>query len=326
MANSLDLTALANALGDYNRSNGQILLKQVFKELARNMRVNVLTNIKDEEPLVVPSIGQVLQPGNPEAWNPTSNAFSINGRILKVRDWKVDLSIYPQLIAKQFIGRLQPPGSNPYLLDRTLESILMMHLYKQVEHDLGNAFWNGVYNAAAVGANAADPVRIIDGVRQLITADLALVTPNLTAVTTGAISSANAVPSLESMWQALDDSLKVEGAKMYMAPSIYEAYNVNYRNTHGDTAYNREFGKRFLEVSEGLCELVPIQHLAGSGRVILDPVGVIYMGTDLLADNEGLIVEQEKRALNLLMDGKIGCQFAAFQVNSVEYLVVNDQA
>lgn len=327
MANTIDISALTASLGDYYRSNGQILSLQVFNDIEDNGGVAVYTGIADEEPMIVPEIGTLLQPGGPEhEWNPTQDAFKFADRMLKVRDWSLDLVIRPKVLQKTFLNRLTPPGSNPYNMDGSFEAMIVEHILKQIKNDLSAAVWRGIYNAAAVAAGAADPFRLIDGFLRIVAADLASGTPILSPVVSGAITNTNAVEVLESVFSSADEQHKKRGGKMYVSPLVKEMYNKDYRTRFGDSNYNNEFGKRFLELSEGRVEIVGQVELAGSQRVIYDPLGVMGIGTDLESDMMNLTFEREKRDIIVFADGKIGAQYAALSVAGKETIYINDQA
>jgi hypothetical protein len=320
---SIDIDALDASLGAYNRANHDMLLKQAFYLGESVAHMEIVPDVKDEKPLIVPRVKELSQVGIKNAFNPTADAFSFGNRMLKVRPAKVDLQIIPSQLHQKYLGVLYKSGQDPYQFP--LEAFIMQWVMQQVAEDAENVRWNGVFaGGAAAGAGLTNAAAINDGFLHKI-ADEILAT-NLTAVTTGAITTSNAVASLEAMWTSLDDRLKKAGSKMYMSHTVKEAYNIDYRSKFGGTNYNNAFEKRMLELSGGKCELVASTAMAGSGRVILDPLGVMTIGTDLLSDENQILVEREKRALNIMVDYVVGVEFSAIEIGGIEYLKVNDQA
>lgn len=317
MANGINFDSLDATLGAYCRENGEMLMKQAFLGNETAQHVTVYPEVKDQLPLLTAQMNTVVQPGNPTAWNPTADAFSLKPKILQVKPWKVDLDIIPQQLEAKYYAKVArtQPGSDPYMLDNSFEAFIMGEVIKRVQDDLERIIWHGDTTGSA-------PLSVADGFFKLITAEVTAT--NLTESDTDIVDTANAVQSLENMWTGLDDRLKIAGAKMYMSHTIFNAYQTNYRATHGDVAHNGQFQKRFLELSGGLCELVPLRAMAGSNRVVLDPVGILAIGTDLVSDATTIRVEREKRTLNVMLDGKIGTQLSEYNIASVPHLAVSE--
>jgi hypothetical protein len=206
------------------------------------------------------------------------------------------------------------------------EQWLTREIAKNVASSVERIIWNGTYNAAATPANGTDTLQVNDGFLKKV-AD-AITATTITPVVTGAITSSNAVAKLEAVWSALPNQLKKPGCKMYMSQSVYEFYNLNYRTLYGGVNYtdNTGFVKRFLELSGGYCQMIPIPAMGASQRVILDPVGLMHIGTDLESDFTRILTQENYRAMSLMVDAKIGVELVAEKLGTVEYLVVNDQA
>lgn len=323
MAQSIDIDALDGSLGAYHRSQGKLLFKQAFYAGESTQHMEVYPNVKDEQPLIVPSVKELSQVGIANAFNPTTDAITFGNRMLKVRPAKVDLTIIPKELHQKYLAWLFRSGQNPY--EHPFEAFIMDYVMQKVAEDAETVRWKGVYaGGTAPAAGATNTTAIADGFLHIIADEITAT--NLTPIVTGAITATNAVASLEAVYQGADDRLKKPGGKMYVSPQVKEFYNSDYRTRFGGVNYNQAFEKRFLELSEGKVEIVAMHGLSGSQRVIYDPLGVMTIGTDLLSDENSIITEREKRAINIMVDYVVGVQFAAIDLQSVKYIVVNDQA
>lgn len=319
---SIRFDDLDASLGDYCRENEDFLRLQLFDSIDIMGHVDVYTDVKDEKPLIVPNISDVVQTGDPTTFNPTNNAFGWDASILKVRPFKVDLQIIPQQLHSKYLAKLFKAGSDPYAYP--FEQFLFDYIISKGKENILDIIFKGIYVPGPAGTGVVNTLNVNTGFLKWI--EDAITATQLTPVTTGVIDATNAVSSLESVWNALPDKLKKSGAKMYISPSIREFYNLDYRNRYGTLNYNQGFAKTMLEASDDKCQLVTTRGLSNSQRVICDPVGVLAVGTDLESDYDNIIVEKEKRAINIMMDGKIGTGIAAFTFDGMEYLSVNDQA
>lgn len=319
----LDIVQLSATLEAYCRINGGLLKQQAFNSLQSIEKgINLIAGIKDEYSLAVPFINNIVQKGNAQSINNTTDPIGFEPRVLKLRKWKVDLKIIPQEYEDTYLGYSLRAGSDPYQIP--FEMYILDLIVSQVREDAENIIWNGVYNAAPAGAGVADTLTVADGFRRKIANAITALT--LAPVTTGVITNVNAVASLRTLWKSLDDRLKYKpGTKLYASPSICIAYSENYQSINNALPYNNEFGKTTLDISNGTCELVPITALAGSGRVIIDPANVLTIGTDATGDLSNIIVERRDRGIQFLMDGKIGTELVVHELGGMQYLAVNEQ-
>lgn len=88
---------------------------------------------------------------------------------------------------------------------------------------------------------------------------------------TEAITSANAVDTFNSIFDAANDELKGQQVKIYCSKEQYMAYNRNYQMLHGALPYNQEFKKTFLEGTDNLWEFCPLASKKGSSYIHIAP-------------------------------------------------------
>lgn len=332
-----NIANIVTALGNYHRKRPEIIASlQKFFGMTSRKYLKSYETVKDELPLITDYLGDIVQKGGPlKAWNPTTNAYSFQARILKVRFFEVHLEENLEYVAQSAMAEFQSQGT--YARPFAFEKIFIEKVLKQLLQNLEQAVWRAVYNAAATPAGVADVMTIIDGIEQLVTSNIA----SCNVVTTGAVNATNAISSLDNIWGAVPEELKNDGAKMYVPPSVFRFYllnqnarNINYMNFWASTPSQQTDGDQttykplYLDSSGGLCEIVPIKAKQGTNRIICDPAGVLCMGTDLFTE---FFKMQFKDALDfknvrIFCAGKIGVQAAALQVGTLRYLTVSDVA
>lgn len=332
-----DYAKIIAALGNYHRKKPEMIANfQKFFGMTSRRYLKSYDTIKDELPLVTDFLGDIVQKGDPnKSWNPTTNAYSFDARILKVRDFEINLEENPLALAKNALAEFQQAGTNPR--NYWFEEIFMQKVQKQLLQNLERIVWRGVYNATATPVGVADTLTVADGVEQLVTSNIAL----CNVVTTGTVDDTNAFSKLNNIWRAVPPDLKNDGAKMYVPPTVFDSYltnqnnrNINYTNlwasmpskeTDGDqTSYK----PLYLDSSGGMCEIVPIKAKQGTNRIICDPAGVLAMGTDLFTDFFRFEIDRASgfKKLNIFAYGRIGVQAAALQIGTNRYLTVSDVA
>lgn len=329
--------------GAASRAKGGYVMKQAFIQSVTPKHITTINGIKDILELAVPYVADLTQKGGAngyDGFNPTTNAIGFEAVELRVRPAKIDIRIQPTKYSAKWIAYKQSIGSDPTDMS-AFEPWLLDLMVKRAVADTERIIWRGTYNAAVVAAGSTDTLSVADGFLKKI--DDAITATELTPVVTGVISVTNAVASLDAVWAALSDELKQPGAKMYVSRTIYEYYTKNFWTLNQSTPFNSGFvggyagpdqtgrtnpepPRLFLGSSFGYCEIVPVPALAGSGRVICDPLGVMHVGTDLANDNQIVRMDTELRDIRFIMDWKVGTAIVATNINGVEYLSVNDQA
>ncbi len=104
----------------------------------------------------------------------------------------------------------------------------------------------------------------------------------------GAINEANVGDKLlEAYNDAVSEELQSENRiKLFLPRQIYNLYNKWYLAEYGSVAYNREFKKTFLEGTDDTVELVPMNGLKDSGKLIFTVRNNMLVGCDQMSDME----------------------------------------
>lgn len=104
--------------------------------------------------------------------------------------------------------------------------------------------------------------------------------------------------------------LKREKCKLFVPPSVLDAYNDDYKATTGSIAYNTKFNQTFVEGSENKCEIVAIDNKAGSKYLHLTTKQNMLVGVNQTGEEETVAVEKhEAFVLQFIMTAFFGCQF-----------------
>ena len=265
-------------------------------------------------------IDDIVQVGEPERFTPPVDAIKLKARILKVRDCKVDLQIYPQRLYKTYLGLLRTKGMDVYKLP--FETFIMDYVVKKAKENMRlKAHFKGVYNPPTPPA-VSTTVDTMNGFLKLVQDEITAT--NITPIATGVITQVNVIDALEQVHDGLDEVYQYLPTKMFVSPAIFRMYTKAYRDQYGaNTDYKGMDISREVMLDGRDCIVCSEPGLAGSQRVICSPKDNFVYGTDSTSDVNKIIIEKEKRALNILIDWRSGVQFAQIAGNC---LAVNNQA
>ena len=315
-ASAIDYTDLASSLGAYFRQNDDGIMSQLMLGMDIDDRITVLDGVKDQMPLIHSVTGDLVQPGgDPTSFDTTANAFDMQPRILQVRPWKVDLTFYPQLMERQWLGYLKTNGSDPTELPFA-EYFYSEISKKAAENIRVSALFEGAYNAS--GTTPAD---IFDGFNHIIADEITAT--NITAVVTGVVSSSTIIDDVELVYDNLHEAAKGAGGQVLVSPTLFDWYVRLYRSTYGanNDYAGMQKGEVLIDGTSFLLKREP--GLAGSQRIIATTKENLVYGVDASGEESTIRVEQNRRAIEVMVDAKAGAQIRDI---STRALSVNDQA
>lgn len=317
---SESLSALAAVFGAYFRQNKDVILALVCKDPVIQNLFNVMEGVKDEVPLPSVTIGNNLAKPGGAAFSASNNAIVWGGRMGKVRDIQVDLTLNPRQYEKQWLAFNMKPGSKqekiPY------QEFVMMKLVIAIRRAIyRNAIYRGIYNASGSTTAAC-----FNGYDKIILDEVTA--GNITEVATGAITSTNVDTKLLMVYDNLDDDTKDEDTVMDVNSQIFDwyvrklnpVYNANL--TLGDAGVRNEARINEIRLVGTNCTVRRIGGKATSQRVSCTLKENMYLFVDTLGEEANIDVEKEKRELHVMMDFKMGVNFG--QIDS-SILSVNDQ-
>lgn len=323
---AFNVTDLTTALGAYCRKYKDIIISQMLMPEDVYDYFTVADGVKDE--LALPNIdaGDLVQPMDYVNFDATANAFTMGARILKVRDWKVDLLLYPKDLEKTYYGLLNKPGSDP--LQLSIEAFIMQKVIAKIKENIRmNATYQGIYDAGGTG-----PGDIVNGFAYMLA--VAADDGDIDPVVTGAITSSNVVDKLLLVYDNLGEPYKNVATQMFVNSQIFDWYcrkaspllNAQLVAPGDLTLFNQPRINRVPLVGTN-ATIIREPGLGSIQTVFVTTKDNMYYGVDSMSDTETIRVQEFNRSLKLMVDGKLGLQFAelrsAAQGNIP--LSVNDQ-
>lgn len=311
----------AESFQGYVRTYAEEMFCQLFYGFKTADLAQVLEGIKGEHVLTELEIGENLARRWGKTFDPLSDAVAHKPRVLKTALNKVDFSVVPTQYEFSYLGAMRKKGQDA--ADWPFQAYVMEKVLAKLNQEFETAAWQG---QEALSPAPGDYLRqTFDGYLKII-AD-ALTATDITAVVTGAITTANIIEKLRLMWEAVLPVYKENGTDIFVSYTIYDMYRKAYKDAYKvDPAYTMitEAGYRGIEyeLGNGNCRIIPINGMSGSGRVVITPRENLAIGIDSASDVM-FNVEQEKRELHFWMDFRMGAQI---MIQKDGILVVNDQA
>ncbi|NDV96465.1 hypothetical protein D0T84_16310 [Dysgonomonas sp. 521] len=221
--------------------------------------------------------------------NRKSGDVNIKGRTLETYLGSVIKEFDPNTVLQSVYGSLIIHGE---ALTRTeIVKAVLSAMMLSLSEGLNSALFTAVRNDT--GTLSKDLFNGFDTIAQNeITANnITTALGNLYEFTT-AIDSTNAVDSLKAYYRAAKDELKGVPTQMLVPFAVKEAYEDDYQATVGSVVYNKSFEKRYLEGSDGKCEIVALSNKAGSGLIQLTQKNNMIVGTGNGNDLESVDVDK----------------------------------
>jgi len=292
----------AEAFQDYIRDYAPQLIGKLFHGFNTGNLITPLEGVKGQMVLTENTLGTLVQRWA-KTFDPTADAIGFNPRTLRTYPAKVDLQIYPQEFESSYLGMSRKPGFQPD--DMPFEAYVLDRVIAKVQAEKETAIWQGVEDATPDAGDAL--IEIFDGFLQIIVEELVLGT--ITAVTTAAHSTTNAVGNAELVHAGLAPQYQTEETYMFCSVAFARMYNQNYRTDFGKyVGTEKRNGMDMIRLDFGNCWLVPTVGMGTSSRLICTPASNLYYGYDVAMDDKFIRVEQNHRSLDFMIDFKIGCQ------------------
>lgn len=323
LATAFSITDIVAACGAFFRANKNIIIQDLYLELMNSEYVTEYDGVSDELPLPKITMQNIVKPADDVNFVPTANAIGVGARILKVRQWKVDLLINPNALVKTWLGFAKQKGTAQTKIP--LEQYIVMHIVSKIADDIRReALFRGTYNASGT-----TPGAIMDGWLKLV-AD-AITATTITPIVTGAITSSNVIDKLLLVHDGLDEAYKSSRTFMPVNPTIFDWAVRRYNPVTNASIVAGDI--KSLMNDQGLLVRMPLAGtntmlvrepgLGTSQRVMVSLKDNFGVGYDAASDVNQLRFQEFDRSIKVLGDGKIGVQFAQLDNKAIR---VNDQA
>jgi hypothetical protein len=209
-------------------------------------------------------MGDPLQPGGTDVFNPKNDVTGFKTRKAGVKPTKVDLKflhskimqMYNTYIARMKAGKIDATKL-PYEEDIVNKLIISVKKYLRL------AMWKAVYNVSDKSF-----LGLFDGWRKQILDAIALADGSINIIDIAVITGSNAVAQFEIMKKALPEEVRYSGeAVLLVSGQMLDFYEDNYRELYGNLPYNTGFNKKYLDGTT--IEIIVEQGLAGFNRPII---------------------------------------------------------
>lgn len=305
----------AKALQDYIRKYYNQFTSELYLGAKTQQAFELLTGVKDEIIVTQLVINQVFQ-AKLKGWNPI-NTLDYAPRTLKVEPFKMDMSITAdeyETLEKSYLGMMRKPGQDP--TDIPFQGMIMDKVSAKGAQEIEIALWQG---EKAVSSTAGDALTLVmNGGHKLITD--AVTATTITDIATGALTTANALPSFEAMADSLNEAVRSVGFKVYCNQTTATKYLRSARSLHGDSSWafgsNGEFNILGME-----SQLIVLPGMK-TDAVLMMPEGNGFIGVDGIDDPDKTTVQQNRRDTEIFSDAKAGIQFG---ILADGFVAVNDQ-
>lgn len=294
--------ALAKSAAKYRR---EILMMPVFALGEFLQHVSLRTGIRYSE--TVGEMSGSMELGPYSETRIDDDDVQVVGRTLYTYFGSVVKKFSPNKVYQSIYGNAITKGEGLKNVDITRE--VLNFLGKKVGNSLYWNMWNAVRNDN--GTKTKDLFNGFDTItsKEITDGNIAVAKKNLMTLTED-IDATNAVDVLKTIWRSADPMLKREKCKLFVPPSVLDAYNDDYKATTGSIAYNTKFNQTFVEGSENKCEIVAIDNKAGSKYLHLTTKQNMLVGVNQTGEEETVAVEKhEAFVLQFIMTAFFGCQF-----------------
>jgi len=293
-----DLSLLSSQFVEFG---GPIFGKHVVDWDLKSTGVQVRTNVNAPQALV-----KISALGGPKPYatadETSGNGAKMTDQILTAYQSKWDYDFDPEQFRNTYLANAD--GSPFY--QQAISQVAREYLAAIVNNTLGSGVRNGSGTSAADLCNGwlTEIATLISG---------SVITP----ITTGAITSSNAVTKIDTMKVALPTWLKQYGAIFYCSYSVFENYAAHYRTLNGFKFEPRITGDYPIDNTKHV--LRPVSWLGSSSRVIATIANNLVFGTDI--ERVQLYATPYRNIIKVRQMMPVGCA-----IQDTEALFVNDQA
>ena len=301
MSASVDFTNAA-ALQDYIRKFMPELIGKLYHGFPSAQIFTPHEGVKGQLVLTEMILGTLAKFWT-KTFNPSADKISFKPRTLTTVPVKVDLQIYPQEFESTYLGMARRPGFQPD--DLPFQGFIMDKVMQQIQSELEIAAYQAVTNSPAAESPLVD---LFDGLLKIVADEITA--NNLTATTTAAHTTSNAVANAEAVHGALAPVYQRAETVMLCSVAFAKLYLSNYREDYGKyIGTDKTDPLKQIRLDFGNCFLVPSIGMGTSSRLICTPRENIHYGYDLEGDAANIRIQQIHRSTDIMVDFKFGVQF-----------------
>lgn len=311
-----------SALADYTEQNEALLVTSSVLGAKTASLIksagNVMVGVKSAETINIMDTDAIFQSGASCGFN-ASGSTSFTQRTVTVGKIKVNESMCPKDLEAKYLQKALPTGS---MYDSIpFEQEFSDKKAKRIAAQLETALWQGDTASANVNLNK------FDGLLKLIGAASGVVDANVSAFISGAplasITAANVISIFDGIYRAIPAQIvSYDDVVIFCGMDTFRTYtialkNSNYFNYTIDVKADNEFVLPGTTI-----RVVAVQGLNGTNDIIAARLSNLFLGTDLLNEEEKFEIFYAKEAdqVRFVSEFKMGVNFA-FPDEIVKFII-----
>lgn len=314
---AFDVSALAN----YTKENEALLVSSSVlgsktADLIKSQG-NVMVGVKSSEKINIMDTDAFFQDGSSCGFN-ASGTTTFTQRTVTVGKIKVNEALCPKDLERTYLQKALPAGSK-------YDSVIFAEQYstrktEKISSQLEKALWQGDTTSADGNLNK------FDGLVKLIGAANTVVDANSSTyygTPATAITAANVVAIFDAVYKAVPAQVvAMDDVKIFCGMDTFRTYTIALKNAN---MYNYAFdGKADSEFTlpGTTIKVVAVQGLNGTNKIYASRLSNLFIGTDLLNEEERFEIFYAKEAdqVRFVAEFKMGVNFA-FPEEVVKFVI-----
>lgn len=308
---AFDVTALAN----YTEQNADKLvvasiLGSKTAQLIQSSG-NVMSGIKSAETINVMSTDATFQAGGTCGWS-SSGTTAVTQRTLTIGKIKVQESLCPKTLEQKYLQKALPTGS-------VYDSIPFEQVYaetkaKMIAKQLEIAIWQGDTASGNANLNKFDGfIKQIDAATGEVESNVALYTTGAPILVATGITAGNVVAIFDGVYKAIPSEIVAEDdLRIFCGLDVFRTYTIALKNANMfNYTINEKADSEFILPGTSI-KVVAVHGLNGTNRIFAMRLSNMYVGTDLMNEEEKFEIFMAKEAdeIRYAVEFKYGVQFA----------------
>lgn len=272
---------------------------------------NVMVGVKSAETINVLSVDAVFQAGGTCGFN-SSGTTAITQRTLTVGKIKVNESLCPKTLETKYLQKALPTGSIydsiPFEQQYTEEKA------KKIAAALEVAIWQGDTASGNANLNKFDGlVKIIDAAANEVDANTSTYITGAPITAATGITASNVIAIVDGIYKAIPATIVAEDdVRIFMGMDTFRTYTVALKNANlFHYSVDAKADSEFVLPGTSI-KVVAVQGLNGTNKIYALRLSNLYLGTDLLNEEEKFEIFYAKEAdeVRYVVEFKIGVNVA----------------
>jgi hypothetical protein len=301
-----------SALADYTEQNEALLVTSSVLGAKTASLIksagNVMVGVKSSETINIMDTDAIFQAGGSCGFN-ASGSTSFTQRTVTVGKIKVNEALCPKDLEAKYLQKALPTGSMYDAIP--FEQEFTDKKAKRIAAQLETALWQGDTSSVNVNLNK------FDGLVKLIGAASGVVDANTSTFISGAplssITAANVVSIFDGVYRAIPATIVSEDdVTIFCGMDVFRTYTVALKNANMfhytvDVKADNEFILPGTTI-----KVVAVQGLNGTNKIYAARLSNMFLGTDLLNEEEKFEIFYAKEAdqVRFVSEFKMGVNFA----------------